>query len=84
MDGRHVPLWERDSPCGRGILFVEELFSLWKSSMPVGERFCLWKSSIPVGERFCLRDGSIPLGETFPSGMALSPWKSLIPMEGLY
>ena len=85
MDGRHVPLWERDSACGRGILPVEEVFCLWKrysacgrEILPVEERFCLWKRCIAMGERFSLWRRCIPVGERF------SLWRRCIPLGETY
>ena len=70
MDGRHVPLWERDSACGRGILPVEEVFCLWKRDSACGREI------LPVEERFSLWRRCIPLGETYPYGWALFPEKN--------
>ena len=81
MDGRHVPLWERDSACGRGILPVEELFSLWKSSMPVGERFCLWKRCIALGERDSACGRALLLwARDSACGRGLSLWERDMPL----
>ena len=69
MDGRHVPLWERDSACGRGILPVEERFCLWKRDSACGRGLSLWERDMP------LWDASIPLEEPYPYVRALFPEK---------
>ena len=85
MLGRHVPLGERDSACGREILPVEEVYCYGREILPVGEGFCLWKSCIAMGERFSLWKRCIPLGETdSPSGGGVSLWERLIHLGGLY
>ena len=73
MDGRHVPLWERDSACGRGILPVEEVFCLWKRDSACGGEI------LPVEEMYSCGREILPVEEVYPPGRDLSLWMGSIP-----
>ena len=42
-------MWERYSACARGILPVEERFSLWRRDSPCGGDVLLWERDSPCG-----------------------------------